>query len=64
MKSNRCQNNVTFFGFPENIVKTFSKKTHTIYTRIERFYVWEHDVVGHVGWLEFCPRCEGGGGNG
>jgi hypothetical protein len=26
-------------------------------TRREKFYVWEHEIVGHVWWLEFCPNC-------
>jgi hypothetical protein len=39
-------------------VKFVSEKRGGVVTRRERFYVWEHDVVGHVLALEFCPKCE------
>lgn len=38
-------------------VKNGVRKKGGIVTRREKFYVWEHEVVGHVGWLEFCPKC-------
>jgi hypothetical protein len=47
---NSVKNSVSFFGVAENRVKFVCCYS------AERFYVWEHDVVGHVLALEFCPE--------
>jgi hypothetical protein len=49
---------VKIFGVAENPCKICVRKRGGVLTRRERFYVWEHDVVGHVLALEFCPKCE------
>jgi hypothetical protein len=46
---------VDFLGVPKSV----SKKGGGMLTKRERFYVWEHEVVGHVLPLEFCPVCDG-----
>ena len=56
--SNWCENNVTFFGVQQNPCKIRVRKMGGVLTRREKFYVWEHEVVGHVWPLEFCPECE------
>jgi hypothetical protein len=52
------KNSVSFFGVAENACKIRVREMGGVMTRRERFYVWEHDVVGHVWGLEFCPKCE------
>ena len=43
----------------QNPSKSVSKKGGGMMTKREKFYVWEHEAVGHVLALEFCPVCDG-----
>jgi hypothetical protein len=52
------KNSVSFFGVAENGCKIRVREMGGVVTRRERFYVWEHEVVGHVWPLEFCPECD------
>jgi len=62
LSENSVRNSVTFFDVPQNPCKKWGDiKGGTVLTRREKFYVWEHETVGHVGWLEFCPKCFEGG---